>query len=216
MSPRRNLALLFAAALVLAACGDGDDAATQPPAGEPTTTEVPTPTPPAEPAPAPHEPAECSGAELVTTADFPTDVPEATASTLLAIRSAAQACDYDTLAGLALADGTFTATFGQDFDDPGALADHWRQREPEDQVTAVLVRLTTLTRSTVESTGPDGSPTTLHVAPRALHEDGGVIRQEVVDAFGPEAEQWWADGQYLGWRLGVTDDGHWWFFVSGD
>jgi hypothetical protein len=143
-------------------------------------------------------------------------VPEETATTLLAVRAAAQGCDFDELARLALADGVFTASFGDDFTEEGDLAAFWREAEARDEITAVLVHLTTMRRSSVDTTGPDGTPETLHVSPRALHDDDEAARAEVLDVFGPEAEGWWADGQYLGWRLGITSAGEWRFFVVGD
>jgi hypothetical protein len=209
--------LLLTATLLVAAtlAGCGDDDAQLADAGDTTTTE---PTVPdgdgTSPTTAPEELA-CSGAGIMTTAEFPTDVPEATATTLIAIRSAAQSCDYDGLAGLALADGRFSADF-QEMEDPDELAAYWRRVEEEGEpLTARIVHLTTMSRAEVPVTEPDGREIALHVAPRALHEDDDDARQEVLDVFGEEAEQWFADGQYLGWRMGVTGEGDWRFLVVG-
>jgi hypothetical protein len=31
-----------------------------------------------------------------------------------------------------------------------------------------------------------------------------------------QAQSWIDFGSYLGWRIGIGEDGHWWFFVAGD
>jgi hypothetical protein len=196
------MVLLLVVLLLVSACsGDGAERA-----GERTTTTT-------------TEPGSCSGADLVTTTDVPSDVPEEVATTLMAARSAAQRCDYRELADLALADGDFTASFGEGFDDAGSLADHWQQLEHVDgePLTARIVRLVQLPKAMVRTTGTTGEPETIYVSPRALHEDSEEARQEVVEAFGAEAETWWAaDDQYVGWRIGVSDSGEWRFLVHGD
>ncbi|HUF33921.1 MAG TPA: hypothetical protein VMN58_12015 [Acidimicrobiales bacterium] len=223
--PARSLTLLLAApllALALAACGDDD--AQQASSGDTTTTSPMTTdqgtgdSDDTGDGDRPDEP-ECAGAGIMTTMEFPGDIPEQVATTLLAVRSAAQRCDYDDLAELALADGTFTASFGEAFAESADLAAYWRaeEGEREEPITAIIVHLTTMSRSKVDTTVADGAAETLYVAPRALHDDDDeAARQEVVDVFGEEAEEWFGDGQYLGWRLGFTEDGEWRFFVFGD
>lgn len=219
--PARPLALLatLLLTLVLAACGDDD--AQQASSGDTTTTSTTS-----EPGPGngdggdgdrPDEP-ECSGAEIMTTMEFPGDVPEPVATTLLAIRSAAQSCDYDELGELAFADGTFTASFGLDFEGAEDLAAHWRQEEQDrdEPVTATIVHLTTMSRAQNQTTDATGEELTMYVAPRAFAEDDEAARQEVIDVFGPEAEAWFVDEGYVGWRIGITEDGDWRFFVQGD
>ncbi|MGH3441696.1 MAG: hypothetical protein ACRDUY_06570 [Nitriliruptorales bacterium] len=54
--------------------------------------------------------------------------------------------------------------------------------------------------------------------PRAQSEDAtDADRQDLYDLFGEETvDGWYADGMYLGWRLGITAEGDWQFFVAGD
>jgi hypothetical protein len=143
--------------------------------------------------------------------------PEATA-TLEAIRTAANAGDLDALAELALAPETmFTASFGQDFTDPGDLAAYWSTFE-DPTVPEVVLGLLDSGFTRTYANNEDGSQVAINVTPAVMGEDATEAdRAQLESIFGAETvDGWYADGMYLGWRLGVDDDGAWRFLVIGD
>jgi hypothetical protein len=149
----------------------------------------------------------------------PPTLPASVAATAQAIEQAAHAQDWDALAALAMAEPTpFTAAFGQDFATPAELAAHWRRvatREPLDEIIVALVRLPSW-YVTPASDGRGGEQP-IHVTPRFMHEPTRVNRTSLEQAIGRErVAASIADGQYLGWRIGITTDGDWRFLVSGD
>jgi len=133
------------------------------------------------------------------------DLTTEAATTVRALRDAAAASDWDAVAALVPSDG-FTADFGGT-DDPIALY----RSLPED-VLAIVVELLD---------GDSARIGDLTVWP-ALHarvpftvED--AERPALEARFGAEAVAGWeAAGAYLGWRIGIQDDGTWRFLVAGD
>jgi hypothetical protein len=126
--------------------------------------------------------------------------------------------DLDSLARLALdGDAPFTASFGDEVTTPAQLVALWERigrEEVLDHLTA-LVLLPDWYETVGQ--GPDGQAVSINVTPRFMHEPTAANRavlEEQLGAAGVEAGL--ADGQWLGWRLGITDDGDWLFFVSGD
>lgn len=164
--------------------------------------------------------ADCAAADLATVQVAPQGVPDATARTLMELVSAAQSCDYQRLAEIALGgDGVFTASFGRGFDSAADLAAYWADLEADhsEPITAIVVKLAGLPTYSTVATRPDGTDVDIHVSPRAQSDDATAADdQAVLDAFGETARNWWADGMYLGWRMGVTADGDWQFLVAGD
>ena len=157
---------------------------------------------------------DCSSALMEVPAPDP-DLPAIVQETRADILEAALACDYDGLAEIATAgDGPFTVSFGGE-DDPAAF---WRRLEAEGRpVMETLVEL--LGMPWRENTA-DG--TTQYVWPAAFGYDGWSDvpegeREQLRDVYGDEElasfEQF---GSYIGWRVGVTADGDWLFFVEGD
>lgn len=69
-----------------------------------------------------------------------------------------------------------------------------------------------------ESRDSAGEVVAIFVTPRFMHElSNAENRRLLEEALGADyVESSVGDGQYLGWRLGVTEDGDWQFFVSGD
>jgi hypothetical protein len=131
------------------------------------------------------------------------------------IRDAAGRQDWDRLAELALAgDAPFTAVFDVEMTH-AELAAHWRAeaaRQPLDQILLKLIGM-----SEWYERAPTGDEPVLHISPAFMHEPTAANRAALDQAFGAElVESWIADGQYLGWRLGITADGDWTFFVAGD
>lgn len=208
MTPKlRTAALTASVALALSACS-GSTTTTTPPttAGQPTTTTTTTTTPP------PTEPS--------TTTTQPSDagLSPAAQATIDAIASAARSGDLVELADLALSgDVSFNASFGQDFTDPAALADYWSGIEDPSIPEVILGLLDTGYTQTLASY-EDGTQVTIYVAPAAMSEDSGPEdRAALVDVFGQATvDSWYADGMFLGWRIGVDADGNWRFLVIGD
>jgi hypothetical protein len=130
----------------------------------------------------------------------------------------AQREDLDSLARLALdGDTPFTASFGQDVSTPTELVALW-ERVGRDEVLDHLTALVQLP-AWYETVGqlPDGQAVSIHVTPRFMHEPTPANRSILEAQLGAEAvEAGIADGQWLGWRLGITAAGDWQFFVSGD
>jgi len=134
-----------------------------------------------------------------------------TATTLLA---AAVDCDDKALVALSTQDGSSTS-FGDRTPEefwtlPGA--------EEHEDVYAILARI--LTRlEPAELPASQGMPA-MYVWPRLqAGEDSAAAWQEAVDAglvTPQEADQMRAGGGYLGWRLAITEDGTWQYFIAGD
>ncbi|MEY3020052.1 MAG: hypothetical protein RLZZ272_1036 [Actinomycetota bacterium] len=187
-SPRPQTALKAATAalaLLLGACGGGEDA---PPAAGTPTIEVPAEGTAPE---APEDPA----------------LPPAAATTRDGLSSAAASGDWDAVAALLPEDPeAFTATFGGT-DDPIA---HYRSL-PEDVLAELVLLLD----------GPSARLGDLTVWPD-LHARTpfGITEEErgALEArYGAEAlRDWETAGAYLGWRVGIQDDGTWRFLVAGD
>jgi hypothetical protein len=156
----------------------------------------------------------CSAAWLSEReADPQGDLPAAVATLRDKLLSLASICDYDGLADIATADGTNISFGGPE--DPAAF---WRDLEANGHTPmADLVSVLRFSPGTVETS--DGT---------TLYEWPGVFtliwqdltpdqRQELADVFGQDAlESWDAFGEYIGYRVGITEDGHWAFFVTGD
>lgn len=176
-------------------------------------------TTPSEPASEPSDPTsepprgECSAAQVP--GDMDPDFsglsgPAAeTATTLL---GAAIACDDETL--IAFAEGT-NLTFGD-----SSAEEFWTLpgAEEHEDVYAILARLLTLVEAA--ELPASGEAPAMYVWPRLqAGEDSDAAWQEVVDAgivTQEQADQMRAGGGYMGWRLGITEDGTWQFFVGGD
>lgn len=149
----------------------------------------------------------CSAADM-TPPGAQDGLPEAVAAKRDAIVDAAVACDIDGLVALTSAAG-FTASFGAD--EATAV---WTAAEArgEPVLEALVAHLALPYRTSPEGTytwpsafGPAWS--TLSAAEMdALRE---LYTQEQLDSFAQ------FDG-YIGWRIGITAEGEWTFFVSGD
>jgi hypothetical protein len=130
----------------------------------------------------------------------------------------AQRGDLDSLARLALdGDAPFTASFGDEVTTPAELVGLW-ERIGRDEVLEHLDALVRLP-DWYETVGrlPDGQAASIHVTPRFMHEPTAANRSVLEQRLGAtKVEAGIADGQWLGWRLGITADGDWMFFVSGD
>lgn len=153
-----------------------------------------------------------------TTTTPPDGLSDAARSTVKEILDAADSGDIDRLAELALrGEASFTASFGEDFASPEELAAYWRDIGGDEiaATIAALLRMPTYTTTTHDA---EGNPVEIYVSPRALSEDATEVdRRALEDALGSErVADWWADGMYLGYRVGIDETGDWRFFVIGD
>lgn len=139
-------------------------------------------------------------------------------ATLDAIRVAAGDGDVNALAALALSsEATFTASFGQSFGDPADLAAFWATFQ-EPTVPEVVLGLLDAGYTRTFANNDDGTQVGINVSPAVMGEEATATdRLRLESIFGEETVAgWYADGMYLGWRLGVDDDGVWRFLVAGD
>lgn len=145
-----------------------------------------------------------------TTAADPS-LPPPVADTRDQIRSAAQAGDVARLADVALAGReSFTYSFGGDNPPPkGELIVAWG--DPE--VRQTLLTLLDFPHTTVETQGE-----TIYVWPSAFAENPTDEDWAAVETlYAPEEIASMKEfGGYTGYRLGITEDGDWIFFVAGD
>ena len=144
-------------------------------------------------------------------------IPEAAAEMVDEIRSAVEAEDLDTLAGLAL-DGAFTASFGSEIATVEELVALWEEIGRAEVLESIRGLISLPDWYETEARDSDGEVVAIYVTPRFMHEPSNPEnRRALEEALGSDyVESSVADGQYLGWRLGVTADGDWQFFVAGD
>jgi hypothetical protein len=191
---------------------------------DPTPTD-PVPTEPTEPEPTAPEPTQTSepARDDCTAADLDVDEPDlsvlpepvqATAADLLA---AALACDDEALVAMSTEDDTFLSYGGTEGPEFWTLPD----AEQYENVYAKLALLITDTRWIADPPSDQGPYT--YTWPRVHSQEWSESDEawrEVVDA-GVVSEEYAEEmrllhGQYLGYRLGIHEDGTWQFFVAGD
>lgn len=138
---------------------------------------------------------------------MPTGLPAAVEAKRAEIQAAAESGDADAVAALASAE--FSYTFGGPVE--GGPAAYWRELEangedPLGALAAILAMPYTLSRG-------------IYYWPFAydLTEDELTdYERSLLEQLPPDAATFLPDGGYLGWRAGITPDGEWIFFVSGD
>lgn len=164
------------------------------------------------------EAGECSAAGAPDQPAPQPGLPDPVADLRQAIHEAASSCDLDTLEGLAQ-DGerSFTYSFGDDGDPAG----YWRRHEYEGAAPLeTLTRVLDLPHATVRTQSVADEYETVYVWPSAFADDAtDADWQAVVDAgltTEDEAERMGGAEGYTGYRLGITADGEWVFFVAGD
>lgn len=217
------LPVLVAAALGLTACG-GDTDTTSPDgtaSPSPTTTDAPASPDPADSPTDATEPTEqetvagdCSAAGMTADGADLARLPDQARAAAEFLLDAALRCDEQLLATAAFESGT-TLTFGEA--DP---YEFFGLPEQDEEIYAIIATLLTQTPYAAEA--DDATPATF-VWPRVHTSDwvdADQAWQEVVDAgllTAAEADEMRAAGTgYLGWRLGITGEGDWQFFVAGD
>jgi hypothetical protein len=152
-----------------------------------------------------------------------TEVPEAGGAPAVAemterIEAAARAGDWEGLAALAMeGDTPFWGMIDVEMTEAG-LAAHWRAEAQQRPLAEILLGLLAVPDwYETTATAADGSEVAIHVTPRFMHEPTPEHRAALEAQLGADyVEAHVADGQYLGYRLGITADGDWQFFVTGD
>lgn len=163
-------------------------------------------------APAVADDGSCSGGLYYPSTYPQEDLPEAVVQTLGKITLFGSRCWFDDLE-LVAGDG-FTASFGG-----GDPSDLWtRQEENGEQPMYQLMRILDMPHGTV-----DLGDQLMYVWPSAAAFDGPWDEMPDVDKEPLRAlydEEDFADfasfGGYIGYRIGITADGDWSFFVAGD
>ena len=189
--PLARLTAVFAIVIAMAACSDTTPSTAPEPAPAPAPAPAPEPAP--EPAPAPEpEPLESLPAEVLATRE--------------ALLAAARAGDWDALGALIPTDTLFTSNFGGETDH---LA-YYRGVE-----TDLLAEIEALLD------GPFVTLDDITVWPelyaRVPFAFGADERDALEERHGADRlAEWEAAGDYLGWRLGITEAGEWIFLVAGD
>ncbi len=149
---------------------------------------------------------DCSAAGL--SADLPPDseLPQPVAGVRERIAQAAVACDYDQLQAIALEQDGFTYSYGGET----SAADFWAgEEERGTEVMRILVE--SLRQSGHEYQGNWAWPTAYADAPTDADWSAlsGLYPADQVTS-------WREQGQFLGYRVGITPAGDWQFFVAGD
>ena len=211
-----TIVVLAAGAYAVIEMNDIDDPMTEQPQVTPAP-ETPTPTPTSAPSPS----ATCSGTALAGTHDheMAAGLPEAVAETRIRVIDAAVACDYEVLEEIALAEGEgFSFSFGGD----ESPARFWRQREREarrfGEPTSEYMRylVSILELPYCQEDGPDGEAyyvwPRVHCSARTASDWDdleGLYTDEQIDMMR-------TGNSYLGFRVGVLEDGDWVYFIAGD
>jgi hypothetical protein len=191
----RRLWALFLVALAVG-CGSEESA----PVGTPSV--------PIEPPPPP--PATVTDSPVLTQPGHQKGLPAAVAQTRAAILEAAQLRDFDALAEL-IPDSGFTFSYGSG----DSAIDYWKDLEaageqpPRTMGALLLLEYTRAGDIYVWPWAYDKDPANLTDAQKQALAGAGAA---TVDQLDQMAEL----GHYLGWRLGVREDGTWMFFVAGD
>jgi hypothetical protein len=152
----------------------------------------------------------CSGRDATPLVEQP-GLPAAIAARRAAIHAAATLCDWVGLESL-MADG-FSHTFGID-EDPIA---YWQERElAGERVMFLLAEL--LNRPVGTQAAGD---VTYYAWPSAFVTEWSAVpeadREALRPLYGDDDFAFWAEfGGYLGYRVGITADGYWVYFIAGD
>lgn len=163
--------------------------------------------------------ADCSAAVMPADLTPGAGLPPAAADLREALYDAAVACDHGRLEALATrGQRPFTFSFGAgEGDAPAAYWQMLERDEPGSRPLWYLAQLLRLPHGQVETKGSG----VLIVWPRAAASERPTDAEyeELADAglYGAaETASFRELGGYVGWRVGITPDGEWIFFVAGD
>ena len=156
--------------------------------------------------------AQCSGLVAGQTLVDQPGLPDAVADKRNAIWDAAVECDWDQLERLL--GGEFSYSFGGS----GTAIDHWQGLEAGgDDPIYFLAELLNRPFGVLTNTG-----VTYYVWPSAFNQSGwNDLSQADIDALRPlyddaELAMFEGNGAYIGYRVGILEDGTWVYFVAGD
>lgn len=193
------------------------------PAGTPAASESPTPTV----SPSSSESGDCSSValkddEITYPQDPQPELPPAVGEMRERIVNAALQCDYDTLNALAL-DGRdlFSYSFGDPDEEPG---EYWRMIEEagprsREPVLSLLVQTFDLSFCTQRFEDPEGEGMVTQYAWPSAQCDTPTDEQwaELEGLYTDEEIQTMKDfGGFIGWRIGILEDGDWISYIAGD
>ena len=192
--PLARLSAVFAIVVAMAACSDTTPAPAPDPAPAPAPGPAPAPDPAPQPGPAPApDPVESLPAEVL--------------ATRAALLEAARAGDWDALGALLPDDPEdFSSNFGGETDH---LA-YYRSLDVD-----VFAEIVALLEGPFAVTGDRTVWPELHA--RDPFAFGADEREALEQRYGVDRlAQWEAAGAYLGWRIGIQEDGAWRFLIAGD
>jgi hypothetical protein len=138
------------------------------------------------------------------------DLPDAVAETRDAIIAAAMACDFDMLESVA--GESFSTSFGGGGSENLSI---WNDRGLDPTVT--LLHLLDMSHATVPDPAGD-----IYVWPAAYaYATWEQVDQDDLDELAMihsegELDSFASANGYLGWRIGISEDGTWLFFIAGD
>lgn len=196
-------------------------AATLTPSESPSPTVSPTPTPSSP------ESGDCSAValqdhEITYPQDPQPELPPAVGEMRERIVRAALQCDYGALNALAL-DGRdfFSYSFGDPDEEPG---EYWRMIEEakprfRQPVLRLLVQTLDLSYCTQRFEFPDDEGMVTQYAWPSAHCDTPTNEQwaELEGLYTDEEIQAMKDfGGFIGWRIGILEDGDWIYYIAGD
>jgi hypothetical protein len=202
---RLGALLTFPFVLLIAGCGTES-----PSGGPPRPADAPASASPPAPAASEPRPEEmstgCSAATVADPLPAQPELPPAVAATRQAIFAAATACDFAALDDLA--PPTLRYSFGENVDAVAA----WRAAEARGEpvlrcMAAVL---------TAEPAHEHGRWVWPGFFVRPVAEWSAGDRSEAERLLGEDFAALTGSGAYLGYRVGVAEDGTWTYFVAGD
>jgi hypothetical protein len=200
---RPSCVLGLLVALLAAGCGSGEEQASTVTVTQTETVTQTVTTAPTEPG---SGSGECSASGL--SADLPDDgaLPEVVSTLRAQIAAAAVACDYDRLQELALEQDGFTYSYGGET----SAADYWAGEEERGR-PVLKILLESLRQNGHLYQGNWVWPTAYADAPTDADWSAlsGLYPAD-------QLTSWQEQGQFLGYRVGITPGGDWQFFVAGD
>lgn len=138
-------------------------------------------------------------------------LPEAVEEKRQAIAQAAKERDYEKLAALASKE-SFNYSFGGPYE--GGFAEYLKLEEKNTGVD-IFDRITKiLSMPYYKQENVYAWPNIFGVNAADWSEDDLAALREI--ATDKEIESYKTNGSYLGWRIGIREDGEWLFFVAGD
>jgi hypothetical protein len=193
--PLARLTAVFAIVVAMAACSDTTTVPAPEPAPAPAPAPDPDPAPQPEPEPAPApDPLESLPAEVLATRE--------------ALLAAARTGDWGALGALIPTDTPFTSNFGGDTEHIAYY------RAVEIDLFAEIEALLEGPFAPLSSNGIVVWPELYARVPFAF---GADERDDLAARYGTDRlAEWERAGDYLGWRLGITEGGEWIFLVAGD